>query len=230
MGNAVVQLSSAQTGQSGGVPFISGQAFSPQPSQNQPSLAPAWATPGCSLKPGTSPERTCEPDGRRIGRTAWGSGCHPWGSGTKRKAVSHVSDALCSLVPETAIGTLFPEVKEWVSFRRRGWVGKLQDWGLFSKCVRDSTDVATKSWQPVPWSVDKTWMHTYVVWLEQRWLFTTDEYIDKILLGKRQGQVRHRVYCRPCCCGKLMERVRGKCPPLLRHRRYAERLLNLQGL
>ena len=73
------------------------------------------------------------------------------------EAVSHLSAALCSLIPETAL-TLFIEVKEWVFFQRRSYVGKLQGWRLFSKCVRDllhSIDVATKAWQPISWSVDK---------------------------------------------------------------------------
>lgn len=45
---------------------------------NQPSLAPVSTTPGCSLKPGTSAERTYEQDERCIGRAVWGSSCHPW--------------------------------------------------------------------------------------------------------------------------------------------------------
>lgn len=55
-----------------------------------------------------------------------------------RKAVSHLSDALCSLVPKTAIHTLFTEAKEQVS-KEGARVGKMQDWNLFSKCMRSAS-------------------------------------------------------------------------------------------
>lgn len=102
--------------------------------------------------------------------------------------------------------------------------------GVFSKCVRGlllSIDIATKPWQPVSRSVDKIWMHICVARLEQRGLFTTNEYIDKILLRTHQGQVRDRVSCQPWCYGRLMEKVCGKWLSLLWHRTYAERMLNL---
>lgn len=86
-----------------------------------------------------------------------------------RKAVSHILDTLCSLVPKIAIHTLFTEVKEQVS-KEGAKVGKMQDWSPFSKHVRDlhSIDIATKPCKLFSWSVDKICMHIYVAWLRQR--------------------------------------------------------------
>lgn len=91
--------------------------------------------------------------------------------------------------------TLFTEVEEWVFFQKR-W-GSCKTEICFQNVWEICFTVQTLSLSLAAWSVDQVWTHMYTAWVKQRKLFTAGESIEKTMLRKHQGQVRHRVGCQP---------------------------------